>query len=85
MNRLYSETGTELTPLTMAAAANAVYGKPVFSPADYEGAGSRISSPNMCNCNGNGQFKLLPVDHPDVRDGKKRYMQCMICGCWSHL
>ena len=40
---------------------------------------------NHCECYGNGEFVLLPADHPDCVEGMKRYMQCRKCGGWSHL
>ena len=45
----------------------------------------RISGKGHCDCYGEGEFVLLPVDHPDVIEGQKRYMKCRKCGCFSHL
>jgi len=28
---------------------------------------------------------LLPAEDPAVVEGGKRYMQCRVCGGWSHL
>jgi RecJ-like exonuclease len=39
----------------------------------------------ICRCNGYGVFKLFPADAEIVQEGGKRYMQCMICGKYSHL
>lgn len=38
-----------------------------------------------CACRGNGVFELLPLDDEAVQEGGKRYMQCTICGGYSHL
>lgn len=44
-----------------------------------------------CNCGvteegfTKGEFELLPLSDPDVREGGKAYMQCKKCGGWSHL
>ena len=85
MNVVVNEHGKELTPLAMATAANAVEGRPIFRPNDFQGENSRIAGKGHCMCKGNGYFKLLQLSHPDVQEGRKRYMQCMVCGCWSHL
>lgn len=45
----------------------------------------RISGTGHCNCCGEGEFVLLPVNHPDVIEGQKRDMICRKCNCWSHL
>ena len=39
-----------------------------------------------CACPPNrGEFVLLPMSDPAVKEGGKRYMKCRICGCYSHL
>lgn len=40
---------------------------------------------NHCDCNGNGEFVLLPLNSKAVREGGKRYMKCRKCGLHSHL
>lgn len=45
---------------------------------------SRITG-SMCQCNGNGEFILLPLTNRGVTTGGKRYMYCKICGEHSHL
>jgi len=45
---------------------------------------SRITGTH-CNCGGNGVFALLPLEDEAVQEGGKRYMQCTICGAYSHL
>ena len=47
---------------------------------------ARISGSGHCGCKNGGEFELLPKDDPAVTEsGGKRYMQCRICGGWSHL
>ena len=38
-----------------------------------------------CACRGTGVFTLLPLEDEAVQEGGKRYMQCTICGEYSHL
>lgn len=38
-----------------------------------------------CACRGTGVFELLPLEDEAVQEGGKRYMQCTICGEYSHL
>ena len=38
-----------------------------------------------CACKGNGVFEVLPLDDESVCESGKRYMQCTICGEYSHL
>ena len=52
-----------------------------FQEPDYP---ARISG-RHCDCAAGGEFELLPKDDPAVVEGQKRYMQCRICGGWSHL
>lgn len=87
VNRIFLPDGkTEITdnPKALIFAlgfdSNKYFGK-IFSGEMKE----RISGKGHCDCLGNGEFILLPVDHPDVIEGGKRYMQCRKCGCWSHL
>lgn len=41
---------------------------------------------NLCNCEPNqGEFVLLSKKHPAVVEGGKDYMECRICGGYSHL
>jgi hypothetical protein len=53
-----------------------------FEESDYP---ARISGSGHCDCKNGGEFELLPKDDPAVVEGMKRYMQCRICGGWSHL
>lgn len=86
MNKVYFPGGkTPITPVQMADAANAITRRNCFTPADFEGENSRIAGAGHCDCEGNGEFELLPKEHPIVADGKKRYMFCRACGCYSHL
>lgn len=39
----------------------------------------------LCDCCDGGKFILLPLEDEAVQGGRKRYMQCQICGCYSHL
>lgn len=52
-----------------------------FQESDYP---YRISG-RLCDCRNGGEFELLPKDDLAVVEGEKRYMQCRICGGWSHL
>lgn len=45
---------------------------------------SRISG-DLCDCDGNGRFILEEATPEDKKIGQKRYMQCKICGNYSHL
>ncbi len=45
---------------------------------------SRIEG-SHCDCNGNGEFELLPRNDESVIEGGKDYMKCRICGGHSHL
>lgn len=45
-----------------------------------------------CGCDENspgtptlGQFKLLPLNSIEIKEGGKAYMQCIKCGAFSHL
>lgn len=49
---------------------------------DYDS--SRIEG-DMCDCEGNGEFVLLPDDDEAVIEGGKPYMVCRKCGLYSHL
>lgn len=51
-------------------------------------------SGDMCECGFDakslgksslGEFELLPMDSEEVQEGKKVYMRCRVCGCYSHL
>ena len=86
MNRVFFR-GKELTPMDMAIAANAITrNKPFFAyDFDERNPKCRIAGAGHCDCGGNGEFELLPPGDRDVQEGKKRYMQCRKCGCWSHL
>lgn len=33
----------------------------------------------------NGEFELLPLSDPSIREGEKAYMVCTKCGAYSHL
>lgn len=93
MNVVKDETGKELkTPRDITRAANALFKmkykrKGPFTIDDFGGASAakdRLRG-NHCYCNGNGVFRLLPIDDEAVQSGGKRYMQCEKCGGWSHL
>jgi hypothetical protein len=73
----YPGSDVPLTPKQLADEAG-----PPLRESDY--LPSRISG-RHCDCKSGGEFELLPKDHPDVVAGEKRYMQCRICGGWSHL
>ncbi len=78
INRVYYPGGeTPLTPLQLARETNFQFG--LF------GFPARITGGGHCNCKNGGEFELLPKDDPSVLEGGKRYMQCRICGGWSHL
>lgn len=57
-------------------------GTPYSSSYPYEM--DRVTG-DMCDCNGEGVFDLLPLDDPAVIEGGKRYMECRKCGRYSHL
>jgi hypothetical protein len=87
VNRVFLPDGTtEITDDSRALIyalgfdSNKYFGR--IYPAEMK---ERISGTGHCDCRGNGEFILLPVDHPDVLEGGKRYMQCRKCGGWSHL
>lgn len=86
MNRVFNENGIEITNdgykilYAMGFNSRKFYGR--ISTGE---ALQRIQGKGHCNCFGEGIFDLLPVDHPDVIDGQKRYMICRKCGCYSHL
>lgn len=85
MNNVYLPgSSIPLNPFELASEANAITKRKPFSRFDFFGPDSRIRG-NHCNCMGDGEFELLSKEHPDVTEGGKRYMQCRICGCWSHL
>ena len=88
MNVVKDTNGKILDCFGLAREANALYGrKHPFTCFDFGGFGSernRIAG-NHCFCNGDGDFRLLPVDSPEVKDGGKRYMICEKYGGWSHL
>ena len=63
------------TPLTNAQLAEES-GLKRITEEDYP---ERIMG-DQCNCEGPGEFVLLPKIK-----GEKRYMQCRICGGYSHL
>jgi len=88
MNYVFATQDSErpLSPQELAYEANAIYsnGYEPLSEWDFEGEGSRISG-DLCDCAGDGTFLLTPVYSPSNLEGGKRYMQCMKCGCWSHL
>ena len=84
MNLVLNASGTILSSIELAAEANKLYTRALFTPADFAGDTNRLKG-DHCNCRGNGIFKLLPESDPDVQTSGKRYMQCTFCGCWSHL
>ena len=87
MNKIYRQgETTPLLPDQICLEANALYrrNRPFFI-GDFTGPNSRIAGAGHCDCAGEGEFELLPLHHPDVQDGKKRYMVCRKCGCYSHL
>lgn len=86
MNKVF-QNGRELTPAEIAQAANAITRNKPFMAYDFDERNPqcRVSGPGHCQCGGNGEFELLPASHSDVQEGKKRYMRCRKCGCYSHL
>lgn len=87
MNRVFLPDGkTEITDnnralvYAMGFDTNKYFGK-IF-PGEMQ---ERIQGKGHCDCFGDGEFILLPKNHPDVIDGQKRYMKCRKCGCYSHL
>lgn len=74
-----------LKPGELAEEANAITQNKPFTVFDFMGPKSRIAGSGHCACGGHGEFELLPVSHPDVRSGQKRYMFCRKCGGYSHL
>lgn len=79
------DSNIPMTPQELADAANAITTSHPFTAADFAGPKSRIAGAGHCDCGGNGKFELLPINHPDVQEGGKRYMICRICGGVSHL
>lgn len=77
--------GVILSPSKLAEEANAVTKNRPFTSEDFCGKNSRIAGAGHCNCGGDGEFELLPLEEEAVQSGCKRYMQCTKCGCWSHL
>lgn len=83
-NKVY-RTGDETAPLNpteLAYEAKLLGDWVGVTPADYP---ARISGESHCECNGYGEFVLLPIDDPGVQEGGKRYMRCRKCGQVSHL
>ena len=87
MNKIFLEDGkTEITDDARALIyalgfnSNKYFGR-IF-PGEMK---ERIQGKGHCDCCGDGEFVLLPVTHPDVVEGQKRYMICRKCGGWSHL
>ena len=84
-NRVYA-TPMSNTPLTLAelryefAFGNEEKAK-MLTDSEME---ERING-DLCNCCGEGEFDLLPLNNEDVMEGQKRYMKCRKCDCWSHL
>ena len=77
INKVFIKGADEpLTPKQLAVEAGLH-----FNESDYP---ARISG-RHCYCVDGGEFVLLPEDDPDVIAGEKRYMQCRVCGGWSHL
>ena len=89
MNKVYRDEKSKnpMTAQELADAANAICSIPVFEEWDFSPMNqrSRIAGTGHCGCFGNGEFVLLPLDHPAVQEGEKRYMQCRKCGGYSHL
>lgn len=81
MNKIYKNKD-DVIPLTPVALAFEV--TDIGMRATAEDYPKRIEGAH-CNCNGNGEFVLLPKDVLYVVTAKKRYMQCRICGGYSHL
>ena len=52
--------------------------------ADYVGEKNRLAG-RMCNCNGNGEFELLPAEDPMVSESGKALMFCRRCGRIANL
>ena len=86
MNIVIRKDNSVFSAEELAKEANAITRKKAFTAWDFnpDNPECRIKGVH-CDCHGNGIFKLLPKDHPDVIEGGKRYIQCTICGGWSHL
>ena len=71
----------------LSDAANALYpaGHGPFVPEMFQGTKARQNGEGHGDCDDGCHSQLLPLGHPDVRSGHKRYMQCRKCGAWSHL
>ena len=86
MNLVFKKgSNNPLTPTELAMEANVITSNHPFTDLDFEGPNSRIQGSGHCDCGGNGEFDLLPLYDPSVREGGKRYMVCRKCGCYSHL
>lgn len=86
MNTVFNEFGEDITnngyKILFAMGFNT---RKFYDKIDTRDALERIQGKGHCNCYGDGTFDLLPITHPDVQDGMKRYMVCRKCGCYSHL
>lgn len=85
MNTVYvSKRSTKpMTLRELTAAYNAI----IPPQAKYYGLPydmSRLEG-DHCDCQGNGEFVLLPITDRAVQEGGKRYMYCRKCGKYSHL
>jgi hypothetical protein len=82
-NKIFKD-GKELCVVEIFAEITALMEKPVKIKNHFQFTHERIYG-NHCNCKNGGEFELLPLDNPAVKEGGKRYMQCRKCNCWSHL
>jgi len=68
--------------------AEGVQVHPYFLEVDpYVFVKERIQGSGHCDCNGNGEFILEPLEECLYKNGGggKYYMKCRKCGCVSHL
>lgn len=82
MNIIFDEKGKELkTSKELGEAFYANYPQRCKKhPYELE----RIEG-DLCYCDGDGVFDLLPLTDEAVIEGGKRYMICRKCGLSSHL
>lgn len=94
MAKVYAPNGKELTLTEIGEWGRKVHiqsgGKdnPIFHDPNFWK--DRLKG-DMCRCGtdalgySNGEFRLVPLNDEIVIEGCKAYMQCKICGSYSHL